>query len=509
MQTEFFRLEILTPVHIGTGDELDPMNYLMREEETGPACHVVNTNAWAADYPDPDELCSRFSGGSVPQMRKFLAESLNPDIYGVRRIAVTNNEIYREYLKKRDDQRTSNQLLLSPQMSSNGQSPIIPGSSLKGAMRTAVIDWLDREQHLGLKNSLPEYNKKLERALGPITDNAFKHLKVSDVEGWCDSTVLVEALEIRRKQDKSTTPKSKCEGLPSRVLGEGKAAILYGKFTLGIAGQKGEGRLILPGGKSWSWVDLCALTNAYLLPRLDAELDKFYRQPHFAKAFPAVQALRQELANAADGQMYLRVGHYSQVEFVTVRNNQPFTRKGKDGKPLPHGTTRTLANGMFPFGWLRITPCSENEYRQGVVEREEANRFAAESRLLRRAKIAQEKAQKLAEEEESARQIKEATEAEARRLADEENRRSAMSPFERSILEVIEADNDPGKSEGTKLFTALKQGKWQGDEARKIAEKIKEELVLAGKWKETSTKKNPAKDHDHQKTLEIIKYLRS
>lgn len=508
MQTEFFRLEILTPVHIGTGDELDPMSYLMREEEAGPVCHVVNTNAWASEYPDPDELCSRFSGGNVPQMRKFLAESLNPEIYGVRRIAVTDNAIYQEYLKKRDDQRTSNQLLLSPQMSSNGQSPILPGSSLKGAIRTAVIDWLDREQHLGLKISLPEYNKKLERALGPITDNAFKQLKVSDVEGWCDSTVLVEALEIRRKQDKSTTPKSKCEGLPSRVLGEGKSATLYGKLALGTAGQKGAGRLVLPGGKSWSWIDLCALTNAYLLPRLDAELDKFYRQPHFAKSLPTAQVLRQELADAADGQMYLRVGHYSQVEFVTVRDNQPQTRKGKDGKQLPHGTTRTLANGLFPFGWLRITPCSENEYRQGVAEREDANRRAAESRLLRRGEIAQEKARKLAEEEEKARQIKEAAEAEARRLAEEERRRSAMSPFERSILEVFEADSDPGKSDGTKLFTALKQGKWQGEEARMIAEKVKAELVAAGKWKETSTKKNPAKDHDHQKSLEVLKFMK-
>lgn len=83
-----------------------------------------------------------------------------------------------------------------------------------------------------------------------------------------------------------------------------------------------------------------------------------------------------------------------------------------------------------------------------------------------------------------------------------------MSPFERSILEVFEADSDPGKSDGTKLFTALKQGKWQGEEARMIAEKVKAELVAAGKWKETSTKKNPAKDHDHQKSLEVLKFMK-
>jgi hypothetical protein len=35
-----------------------------------------------------------------------------------------------------------------------------------------------------------------------------------------------------------------------------------------------------------------------------------------------------------------------------VRN--PKTRKGKDGKFLPYGQTRTLANGLYPFGWAKL-----------------------------------------------------------------------------------------------------------------------------------------------------------
>ncbi len=481
MQTEFFRLEILTPVHIGTGDELDPMNYLMREESTGPTCHVVNTNAWAAEYPDPDDLCARFSGGNVPQMRKFLADHLDPEIYGIRRIA-TDKQIFQEYLSKRDDQRTSNQLRLSPQMSSNGLSPIIPGSSLKGALRTAVIDWLDREQHLGLKQNQNDYIKKLERVLGPITDNAFKQLKISDVEGWSNSTILVEALEIRRKEGKTTTPKSKCEGLPSRALGSGAGATLYGKFSLGTPGQKTNGRLTLPGGKSWSWPELCSLVNAYLLPRLDAEIDKFYRQPHFAKALPEVQRLRQELASATEGQMYLRVGHYSQIEFVTVRDNQPLTRKGKDGTYLPHGSTRTLANGLYPFGWLRITPCTVDEYRQGFALREAANRQAAESRLARRAEISMEKQRKIAEKVEKEKLAQEAAEVEARRQAELE----AMSPVDRQLHQL--SSGKLNEHQVIELFNSL-AGLEETDRL-KAARAIKELWVATGKWtkKECSKK---------------------
>jgi hypothetical protein len=35
-----------------------------------------------------------------------------------------------------------------------------------------------------------------------------------------------------------------------------------------------------------------------------------------------------------------------------VRN--PQTRRGKNGRPLPYGTTRTLANGLLPFGWAKL-----------------------------------------------------------------------------------------------------------------------------------------------------------
>jgi hypothetical protein len=493
MQTEFFRLEILTPVHIGTGDELDPMGYLMREEEGKPMCHVVNTNAWAAEYPDPEDLCARFSGGNVPQMRKFLADHLDPEIYGIRRMT-TDKPIYQEYLSKRDDQRTSNQLRLSPQMSSNGQAPIIPGSSLKGALRTAVIDWLDRELHLGLKQNQNDYLKKLERVLGPITDNAFKQLKISDVEGWSDSTVLVEALEVRRKEGKTATPKSKCEGLPSRAFGSETGTTLYGKFSLGTAEQKANGRLTLPDGKSWSWSELCTLVNAYLLPRLDAEIDKFYRQPHFAKAFPEVQRLRQELAGAADGQMYLRVGHYSQVEFVTVRDNQPLTRRGKDGTPLPYGTTRTLANGLYPFGWVRIIPCSEDEYRQGVTQREDANRQATESRLARRAEIAREKERKLAERVEKERLAQEVAEAEARREAELE----AMSPVDRQLHQL--RGGELHEHQVIELFSSL--AGLEENERMKVACAIKELWINTGKW----TKKECSKKQ-WEKVQQLKNYL--
>jgi hypothetical protein len=466
MQTKFFRLDILTPIHIGTGEEADPMSYLMRKEGGTAACHIINTNAWAADYPDPDELSAAFSGANIPQMRSFLAGKIDPDIYGFRRIQVSNDAIFQEYESKLKSQQTSNQLLISPQMSSNGRTPIIPGSSLKGALRTAVIDWLDRELRLGLKQDPRGYEEKLKSSLGHITDNAFKQLKIGDVEGWSDSTELVEAREVRRKEGKESTPKNKCEVLPGYLQGESAASALFGKLSIGALIPAQSDRLTLPGGKSWSWDELAVLVNSYLLPRLDAEISKFYCQPHFAKMRPVVEKLRQALVEAAPGQMFLRVGHYSQVEFVTVRDNQPLTRKGKDGTFLPHGTTRTLANGLFPFGWVRLTPCKEEEYRQGNAQREGANLAAAQRRIVRREEIAQLKLQTLAKKQEEIRQKQETEKAAERRQAELD----ALAPVDRQLL--LLSQGELNENDVVALFTSLPQ--LEGAEQLKAATAIRD-----------------------------------
>ena len=87
--------------------------------------------------------------------------------------------------------------------------------------------------------------------------------------------------------------------------------------------------------------------------------------------------------------MILRVGHYSQIEFITVRDNSPVTLKGK------HGTTRTLANGLFPFGWIRLTPCSETDYLDGIDRCEAFNRQSQMARENLRAQVLEEKNRRL------------------------------------------------------------------------------------------------------------------
>lgn len=480
MKTDFFRLDILSPVHIGTGEELDPMAYLMRQEESRTRCHVLDTRAWAAEHPDPDALSAAFSGDNVPAMRGFLAKNIDPDLYALRYLEVPEPKIFKEYQDKLADQRTSNQLLFSPHLCCGEQAPLLPGSSIKGALRTAVIDWLDREHQLNLKvaraqdNRGQAYQRCLESVLGPITDNAFKQLKIGDVTGYCDSTLLVEPRELRRKAGKAATPKNKCEVLPSRLLGERSCSVLAARIALGAPDKPGDRRLTLPGGQSWDWNDLAQLVNSYYQDRLLEEKNKFYGLPHFASARQHFGIVEAVLARPAPGQMILRVGHYSQVEFVTVRNNQPFTRKGKQGTPLPSGTTRTLANGLYPFGWISLTPCDESAYLEALTHCEAFNREARQRREAGRTALLVERDRLHQEAQKREEALRAQHEEEARRQAE----LAAIPEEERQV--VLLERGELNEQQIFDLFNALDN--LPGGLQQRVAKSLKDLWTAEKRW---------------------------
>jgi CRISPR-associated protein Csm5 len=489
MQTNFFRLDILSPVHIGTGSELDPMSYLMRREDGEMACHVLDTHSWASDYTDPDELCHIFSGGSVPSMRNFLARGIDPVIYGLRRITVSNELILREYEEKLSKQDSANQMLFSPHITSGERVPLIPGSSLKGALRTAVIDWLDQKRNLRLKDARDEdrngkaYQRRLESALGPITDSAFKQLKISDVTGYADSTLLAQPREVRIKEGKTLTPKSMCEVMPSRLLGKAEQGVLYVKIALGSAHTPSDSRLTLQDGQAWSWSELANIVNSYYWKRFQDEDTKFYVLPNFAKARSFMEQIKTELQCAPD-QMILRVGHYSQVEFVTVRNNKPFTRKGRSGKQMPYGTTRTLANGLLPFGWARLTPCNEAEYLEGIACCEASNRAAQVHREERRTQVLAKRSQQLEQIRQQEEMSRNQAEAEQRRQAE-----LAALPEEARRLLLLER-GELQESEVVALYNQIDGMGAQIQQRTAIA--LKDYWQKAGKWNKKDCSKKQA-----------------
>lgn len=376
MKFQYYRLEALTPVHIGTGDSLDPFSYVIR----AGALHYIDLTGWVESHPDPVGLARKLSG-EVHAVRAHIAETIDLQQFSLATAKVLSRKVEEEYRTKLKDPR--NQLKIAPALkNAASHGLVVPGSSIKGAIRTAVIDLLDRKHRLGLKKATQDdksthsgnrnYDAKLKEALGDIGSNAFKNLKISDFEAPPDASALISAQEVGKKADKKPTPKDPCEVLPGSCMGQGILTIA-GKIGIGTAGAdkpKGECLEISFADQrlSLSADQLAELCSTFYRKRYMEEKKKFYGLPHLAKTAKALEAVEGAILNTPPGVFLLRIGHYSHVECMTVTDNLPETRKVKE-KQMPFGTTRTLADGIYPFGWIRLVPCSYEEYQESLESR--------------------------------------------------------------------------------------------------------------------------------------------
>jgi len=83
-----------------------------------------------------------------------------------------------------------------------------------------------------------------------------------------------------------------------------------------------------------------------------------------------------------------------------------------------------------------------------------------------------------------------------------------MSPVDRKIREAID-DKQSGQSDDSAVFNAIRDGRFTDDERREAAQKLRELMKQSRAWKEKSTAKKPEKDKEHQRTLQVIKWLES
>lgn len=149
--------EILTPIHIGDGLDLDPLEY------------VINQNLYRIDLGTylsslTNEKRGRFEalvkagtpkGLQLVGIRRFIRENFTtatPYIWDTG-VSPTVKKIYEERFED-----VENQLLISPFARSAG-SPLLPGSSIKGVIRTALLNYWSKEVD---KPKSPEKSREVE-----------------------------------------------------------------------------------------------------------------------------------------------------------------------------------------------------------------------------------------------------------------------------------------------------------------------------------------------------------
>lgn len=386
MKTFLARVLPLTGVHIGTGEQITPLEYGMFRISGNKAVFMrflQEAVILSLKEPGRKALMKAIDTNNFRDLRKILLENGIPKSSVLYSLPVTSTfkALYDEH---KDNPK--NQLLVNGMFrTGTAYVPVLPGSSLKGAIRTAVLDELASVQpgagvvvgrgqndDRSLQQSLLGYND-------PKND-PFRAVHVRDCSISGSGCALIGTMNMYRRRSGEGYGFESLNILTEVVRGtllDGDASgEVEVRIDSDLAAIRKEIPRWTPPGTSISLSDIIRSCNRYYRSVFEDEYTRFYLSGEEPAASEG--ALRLKLIiDAIDerkGECLLRVGRFSQVESVTLeRFRQPNAPRG-------YGKTRTLFeyNGnYYPLGWLKL---SFDLPEQAAATEQTARRFVLKAK---------------------------------------------------------------------------------------------------------------------------------
>ncbi|MEZ5537178.1 MAG: type III-A CRISPR-associated RAMP protein Csm5 [Thiolinea sp.] len=545
----------LSPVHIGCNETYEPTNYVI----DGDALYEFNADNAIASLPKAaqEQLLKIVSGKPNEEMLKQVqaffhqhrevlmaqAEHYFPVGEGVaelydKRIGKTAQHESRgkQVINKLEIERSSYNLM--------DRKPMFPGSSIKGAIRTALLDEVNDGNPLSqeIRGKKPfQQNQALQESLfeGRFATDPMRLVSVGDARWSAEDAA--PGNEIRFAVNRQRKPKEGQRLQQSMAEEKGLYQILECVSSLQPRCLTTTLNLHKPQVLSnrqtdklpkselqWSARDIAAACNRFYQKLLMREVEAMRKQNYLDGDWLTVmgQLLSAEMLQKLERNeaFLLRVGRHSGAEAVTlegVRNGQIRIKSSKKGgdKFMDAPQTWWLAasdtdskGSMMPFGWVLIEIDADtsqplpaqadlesfNTHRKQWFDKQQQYKQQLQTRLAEQQRVEQERLQS----EQKARQQQEEqarlqAEQEAAEAAAREAALAQMNPIEREIAEfatVLDA------------LTALESGQWEGDQ-QQAAQFLKQRMQAENTWKESTTAKKPEKDKAYQRTLTVMKHL--
>jgi CRISPR-associated protein Csm5 len=326
-------IDILSPIHIGTDDELEPFDYVIRDRKL----QRISLQKFVMGLSV--EQRSHFEGlierNDINALRQFIAENADPA--SALYTADVTSGVETIYERKFSD--IGNQLLIRPFIRSElSHDPILPGSSLKGAVRTAIVSHIANAANLPKPSGFLEEVRFESKALGDAGpgNDPFRALKFSDVSMAQDSIVVSEVSNARR------TRAGDFEAISIQMFTETTWCALAGRTV------KLSGNLVIDDTlqnyprsvtRKLTIEDVISCCNSFYG-------DKARKDASFFSATRLSEASRRVLEEPLDKSSFLlRLGRFSGKLSVTLDNYR---------KP-PDPTTRNICDGRYPMGWLKVS----------------------------------------------------------------------------------------------------------------------------------------------------------
>lgn len=358
---------VVLPVHVGGGDEhlLDPLGYALKKDSVGKIwLYRIDTAAmffvvkgFSREFVKHTE-----NKNTIMSLRSLIAESFDPQ---KKETWIYRCAVSKKFLENYNQNfnNMNNQLLIQCFPLCN-RKPYIPGSSIKGAIRTAILDQLaERKGYAAVKSEVEtalqgihdahkKRAKMIERNILQYTDiktDPFKGIKVSDAFLPQDCTEIVKIFNVSKDNAKIT---------PFNLFVEVLKPKTEFSFTITIEERAGMTGIDLVK-KNVTFENIMSDCYHYYTRALEDEADAHYKQESKADNYiqDALCAVMDENNHRIPNRSILRLGRFTHLE------SKSYNDRGINGlckpkppndsrtkRPRPWGTTRNLVDGKKPLG---------------------------------------------------------------------------------------------------------------------------------------------------------------
>ena len=396
-------LTMLSPVHVGSGDELTTNEYVVREEMIeGHAYHelyVIDLPAFVASLKESDrkDLIDAINKDATNWVRKFIDQHVDLARF-TRYSCATSGELCDLYRASLDTDKGLLQVDLAARTGPNN-TPYIPGSSLKGAIRTAVVSTrgLNHPDQRTLTTVSEKHGHKSSAEFEAIVLGYAKGSRAGDdgTGGGTRSVLNADPFRATRITDMTICPTdAMCIDRasvfkPDRRAGEPdpqQIQMFYESTFSQLDGEtiEAHGTLTIDdrlfqrsakGVRDWPFdfgvagpihvrelLDAC---RSFYERRMIEENKRFYQSTPGSTLAKNGAWLLAQFSTLQKNETIVRLGRFSHVECVTVdrfglsdrektRRTEPSRSYGNKTDRPKFGTTRTLLRGKLPFGWAKL-----------------------------------------------------------------------------------------------------------------------------------------------------------
>lgn len=350
------KLHILSPTHIGCDEYYEPINFVINEKTKllhnfNPIDFIKSLNK--NNKTEFARLCeSKNAKAYILKIYNFIKQHFNNNIK-ITSVPVSDG-LVQHYLNVLNKQEIDTEIaqfnILRTSYNKNSGKPYIPGSSLKGAIRTAYLNKLAVDK--GIKNFSDECSK-LEKFLleGNFSNDPFSLLRVSDLLPENESNIKVYyAINIKKNAQNLAQARG-----PYQILETiGRESIFQGTIDIINDDRKNNIKNL---------IDKKSLINAiynFYEKNLKNETDILKKL-----GIKPIGISPKYKDNIRKNMFFIRVGRHSGAEAMTIDGNRKIKiMQGKDKKSYnsAHSTTFWVSsefsdinnNNLQPFGWCLL-----------------------------------------------------------------------------------------------------------------------------------------------------------